>query len=66
MPLLPDYIDSEVANLATFSVYEQKDLDLEITWTVDENIDLTLYASIGASPANYSVNAVNDYVIARN
>ncbi|MCP5008019.1 MAG: hypothetical protein GY941_29405, partial [Planctomycetes bacterium] len=65
MPVLNTYADSEVASIGTFGSYQQKELDLKTTWTIDETIDFLLYASLGASPASYSLYDVNEYIISR-
>ncbi len=65
LPLLPDYNDTEVANIDTFSSYDPKDLDKTITWTLDESIDIKLYAAIGASALRQTSGSINTYTIAR-
>ncbi|MCP4492570.1 MAG: hypothetical protein GY820_35480 [Gammaproteobacteria bacterium] len=66
LPELPFNNDIDVAVPETFSSYTSKHLDKQITWTIDETIDLSLYAAVGASQANYSINKINDFIIARN
>lgn len=65
MPLLQDFTDMEVADLATFTSYTPRSLDTEITWSIDESFEVNLYAAIGSSAKSYSFGSINDYTITR-
>lgn len=65
MPILTHFGDAEIANLATFSSYNRRQLDQRTDWTLDGEIVLGISGTTGASRRTDPFGGINTFTIGR-